>query len=41
MARLNDQFFATLAKLPPDSREVAEGKAKLPETPEEFRARYG
>lgn len=28
--RLNDEFFAALAKLPPDWREVAEGRAKLP-----------
>jgi hypothetical protein len=39
--RLHDAFFAALAKLPDDWREVAEGKAKLPTTPEEFRAKYG
>jgi hypothetical protein len=39
--RVNDEFFSALAKLPPDWREVAEGKAKLPSTPEEFRAKYG
>jgi len=39
--RVSDEFFAALAKLPSDWRDVAEGKAKLPSTPEEFRAKCG
>ena len=39
--RLHDAFFAALAKLPEDWREVAEGKAELPATWDEARAQLG
>lgn len=39
--QLSSEFYAAIAKLPADWREVASGKKKLPSTLAEFRAKYG
>jgi hypothetical protein len=39
--RLSEEFYAALANLPDDWRDVAEGKATLPETLDDARAQRG
>lgn len=39
--RLSEAFYAALANLPDDWRDVAEGKATLPETLDDARAQRG
>ena len=39
--RLSEEFYAALANLPEDWRDIAEGKAKVPETLDEARAQLG
>ena len=39
--RLSDEFYAALANLPEDWRDIAEGKTKLPETLDDARTQLG